>query len=131
MGDDVTPRDLTHQNTSDAVLEAHSKRSPIYTLPTQSHRYTPIILALSTPKYATLTLLRYFLGIDNHQEVLGEGWITLERYLWATAILDSRMIWWDGRRHLVPLLDLVSLPKTCLWRQQATREAWRCIRFDW
>ena len=57
-----------------------------------------------------LTLWRYFLGIGRHQEVIGEGWITLERYLWATAILDSRMIWWDGRKHLVPLLDLVSPP---------------------
>ncbi|CAM9869437.1 unnamed protein product [Ectocarpus sp. 4 AP-2014] len=42
------------------------------------------------------------------QDVLGVGWITLERYLWATAIVDSRCIWWGGRKHLVPLLDLVN-----------------------
>eukprot|EP00903_Cladosiphon_okamuranus_P008005 g7724.t1 len=40
--------------------------------------------------------------------VHGAGWITLERYLWATAILESRCIWWDGQKHLVPLLDLVN-----------------------
>jgi hypothetical protein len=27
---------------------------------------------------------------------------------WAIAILDSRSIWWNGKRHLVPLLDLVN-----------------------
>ncbi|CAM9429932.1 unnamed protein product, partial [Ectocarpus sp. 6 AP-2014] len=42
------------------------------------------------------------------QDVLGVGWITLERYLWAAAIVDSRCIWWGGRKHLVPLLDLVN-----------------------
>jgi histone-lysine N-methyltransferase SETD3 len=29
-------------------------------------------------------------------------------YIWATAILDSRSIWWGGQRHLVPLLDLIN-----------------------
>jgi hypothetical protein len=27
---------------------------------------------------------------------------------WTIAILDSRSIWWNGKRHLVPLLDLVN-----------------------
>lgn len=31
-----------------------------------------------------------------------------ENYRWATAILDSRSIWWGGERHLVPLLDFVN-----------------------
>ena len=31
-----------------------------------------------------------------------------ETYRWATAILDSRAIWWGGKRHLVPLLDLIN-----------------------
>ena len=33
---------------------------------------------------------------------------TFANYLWASAILDSRSIWWDGQRHLVPLLDLIN-----------------------
>ena len=31
-----------------------------------------------------------------------------ETYTWAHAILDSRSIWWNGQRHLVPMLDLVN-----------------------
>lgn len=30
------------------------------------------------------------------------------KFLWASAILDARSIWWNGQRHLVPLLDLVN-----------------------
>lgn len=33
---------------------------------------------------------------------------TFENYRWAHAILDSRSIWWDGQRHLVPMLDLIN-----------------------
>ncbi|CAM9367048.1 unnamed protein product, partial [Pylaiella littoralis] len=46
------------------------------------------------------------------EDVLGAGWMTLERYLWATAILESRCIWWGGRKHLVPLLDFVNNAQT-------------------
>ena len=31
-----------------------------------------------------------------------------DRVRWAAAVLDSRSVWWDGRRHLAPLLDLVN-----------------------
>lgn len=33
---------------------------------------------------------------------------SFENYRWATAIMDSRSIWWGSGRHLVPLLDLVN-----------------------
>lgn len=33
---------------------------------------------------------------------------TWENFKWATAILDSRSIWWDGERHLVPMLDAIN-----------------------
>jgi hypothetical protein len=33
---------------------------------------------------------------------------TAEAYTWGTAIMDSRAIWWGGKRHLVPLLDLIN-----------------------
>ena len=33
---------------------------------------------------------------------------TLENYLWANSILNSRSIWWEGKRHLVPLLDFIN-----------------------
>ncbi|KAL7427129.1 hypothetical protein ACHAXM_000718 [Skeletonema potamos] len=42
-------------------------------------------------------------------DVLGSNVILDKRIVyWATAILDSRSIWWNGRRHLCPLLDLVN-----------------------
>ena len=36
------------------------------------------------------------------------GIFTWDTYLWATVVLDSRSIWWDGKRHLVPMLDFVN-----------------------
>ena len=33
---------------------------------------------------------------------------TMENYVWATAVLDSRSVWWNEKQHLVPLLDLVN-----------------------
>jgi len=46
--------------------------------------------------------------VDVH-EVLGSDVILDKSFVyWATAILDSRSIWWDGRRHIAPLLDLVN-----------------------
>ena len=34
--------------------------------------------------------------------------LNYETYRWATAILDSRSIWWNGQRHLVPMLDFIN-----------------------
>uniref|UniRef100_A0A7S2L968 SET domain-containing protein n=1 Tax=Leptocylindrus danicus TaxID=163516 RepID=A0A7S2L968_9STRA len=36
---------------------------------------------------------------------------TKDNYYWAHSIIDSRAIWWDNTRHLVPLLDLVNCSK--------------------
>lgn len=49
-----------------------------------------------------------FARVDLIKHIFPPGIITLERYKWATAILDSRSIWWKGGRHLVPMLDLVN-----------------------
>jgi len=35
-------------------------------------------------------------------------------FRWAAQILDSRSIWWNGRRHLVPMLDLVNAVLDCV-----------------
>ena len=35
-----------------------------------------------------------------------------QKVLWATAIVDSRSIWWGRKRHLVPLLDLINADTT-------------------
>jgi hypothetical protein len=33
---------------------------------------------------------------------------SFDNYKWAHAVMDSRAIWWNGERHLVPLLDLIN-----------------------
>jgi histone-lysine N-methyltransferase SETD3 len=37
----------------------------------------------------------------------GDAW-NKDNFMWATTILDSRSIWWNGVRNLVPLLDLIN-----------------------
>jgi len=44
----------------------------------------------------------------NIMRAIGVEHIKLDNYLWAYAMVDSRSIWWNGKRHLVPLLDLVN-----------------------
>ncbi|GFH49757.1 hypothetical protein CTEN210_06233 [Chaetoceros tenuissimus] len=39
---------------------------------------------------------------------LGLNNVSFDNYLWAFSIVHSRSIWWDGKRHLVPLLDQVN-----------------------
>ena len=39
---------------------------------------------------------------------LGLNNVSFDNYLWAFSIVHSRSIWWDGKRNLVPLLDLVN-----------------------
>ena len=114
MGDEVTPRGLADQYNFTSTLQMQSHQHTYNAVPrTHSHKASSV-----HPQPCVLNVVALCsLGIGNHQDVLGEGWITLDRYLWATAVLDSRMIWWDGRKHLVPLLDLVSLQILCHWYQ--------------
>lgn len=37
-----------------------------------------------------------------------EQHFTLDNYIWANYVLDSRSIWVDGKRHLIPVLDMVN-----------------------
>ncbi len=46
--------------------------------------------------------------VDVHEVLDSDVILNKNIVYWATAILDSRSIWWDGRRHLTPLLDLVN-----------------------
>jgi len=34
--------------------------------------------------------------------------LTFQHYAWAMVVLDSRAIWWQGARHLVPMLDFIN-----------------------
>ena len=65
----------------------------------------------SFEKISKISLIRKFFGLDAPSDdgtIGGASVLTFENYRWATAILDSRSIWWNGERHLVPLLDLVN-----------------------
>lgn len=53
-------------------------------------------------KYASLAKINTIMGYYPF------GVFTLQNYKWATVILDSRSIWWAGRRHLVPMLDFIN-----------------------
>jgi hypothetical protein len=71
---------------------------------------------------SNITEITSFFAVgDSHQAAITAGDIEIdtvkkatgnhfsfENYLWATAILDSRSIWWNGQRHLVPMLDFIN-----------------------
>ena len=58
-------------------------------------------------KQSVLNRFRSFMRNDNVVRLFGQI-LTLDNFLWAHSIVDSRSIWWDGARHLVPMLDLVN-----------------------
>ncbi|CUF24878.1 membrane-associated protein, putative [Bodo saltans] len=51
---------------------------------------------------ALVTVLR------NFANVFPLHTFSYENYVWAQGILNTRMIWWDGVPHLVPLLDMIN-----------------------
>lgn len=55
-----------------------------------------------------LSFFRSISQIDLIRDFFPEGVFTEANYVWATAILDSRSIWWGGQRHIVPMLDFVN-----------------------
>jgi len=66
-------------------------------------------LRIEVLKYKQSVLNRYrsFIRNDAVVRVFGQ-FLTRDNFLWAHSIVDSRSIWWDGARHLVPMLDLVN-----------------------
>jgi histone-lysine N-methyltransferase SETD3 len=77
-----------------------------------SRRMTPSLLVDGMRDYRNKTI-RSFESISALPQVQAffesfERVLTYENYLWGTAILDSRSIWWNGKRHLVPMLDFVN-----------------------
>ncbi|KAG1688442.1 hypothetical protein DVH05_003647 [Phytophthora capsici] len=49
---------------------------------------------------------RVYSVLSDH--ITSAEWLTERRFRWANTILDSRSIWWNSQRHLVPLLDMVN-----------------------
>jgi hypothetical protein len=67
------------------------------------------VLAWKTHVHAKYTSVKKHV-FDKFDAFMGDhaGSFSEDKYTWAHAILDSRGIWWNGQRHLVPLLDLVN-----------------------
>ena len=51
-----------------------------------------------------------------------ETHFSMRNYVWATAVLDSRSVWWNERQHLVPLLDLVNCEISSSYEGDDTEE---------
>jgi hypothetical protein len=47
-------------------------------------------------------------ALRSEQSVFPLHTFSYENYAWAQGILNTRMIWWDGVPHLVPLLDMIN-----------------------
>lgn len=73
-------------------------------------RLTPSSILPATLAYAlrTRNTFEKILTIDLITSFFPSNVLTLDNYLWAVSILDSRSIWWNGHRHLVPMLDLIN-----------------------
>ena len=48
---------------------------------------------------------KVFRIFDRH---LGKKLFSWENFVWANLVLDSRQIWIDGKRYLVPVMDMIN-----------------------
>ncbi|OQR95723.1 hypothetical protein THRCLA_07626 [Thraustotheca clavata] len=46
--------------------------------------------------------------LTRYPKIFPKELFTFEEYRYARHILDTRSIWWNGERHLVPILDMVN-----------------------
>ena len=51
---------------------------------------------------------KYFEDLKRDKEGDEGTYFTLNNYEHALTILDSRSIWWNNQRHLVPMLDFIN-----------------------
>jgi hypothetical protein len=71
-------------------------------------------------KYKVYKTYEAIMKVDLISNFMSSVILTYERYAWATAILDSRAIWWSGVRHLVPMLDFVNCQESPNTRVHST-----------
>lgn len=84
---------------------------PLFWTPEErKDRLSPSHILPDSEEYAS-RILRFYqsgLRVDLIASFFPKDVLTYENYAWAHAILDSRAIWWNGKRHLVPVLDMVN-----------------------
>ena len=59
-------------------------------------------------KEETISTFTFLSKNDELKEFFPSSVLTFSHYCWAKAILNSRSIWWNSERHLVPLLDFIN-----------------------
>jgi hypothetical protein len=63
---------------------------------TLSHTHIHIYICIHTYSYMHNIIITPYIHIHKSE------------FRWGHYILDSRSIWWNNKRHLVPLLDLIN-----------------------
>jgi hypothetical protein len=71
-------------------------------------KYRSLSNIKTIPKFFTTPNPTAITSADPTSSSSSSSIFTFSNYHWATAILDSRSIWWSGTRHLVPMLDFVN-----------------------
>lgn len=104
----------------DRPLEASQRRdAPLLWDDSERRRLRTSALADAVLEYnrtvdaAWRSTLDAFRATPQLQAVFGtDAVVSWPIYRWAVQTLDSRSIWWNGARHLVPMLDLVNAAST-------------------
>ena len=91
-----TPRELDVPTTW-SFQEIHSRLQPSF-----------LALAVEIQKNVTANTFKGISTVKEVKNFFPPGFLTFENYEWASVIMDSRSIWWGGKRHLVPMLDFIN-----------------------
>ena len=91
-----TPRELDVPTTW-SFQEIHSRLRPSF-----------LALAVETQKNVTANTFKGISTVKEVKNFFPPGFLSFENYQWASVIMDSRSIWWGGKRHLVPMLDFIN-----------------------
>jgi Rubisco LSMT substrate-binding/SET domain len=80
---------------------------------TSAQRYRGTTLAMWNSKWAQYSIegaaeLTAAGAVSRGVDLTSPWFVTYERFMWATAVMDTRCIWWSGQRHIVPLLDTIN-----------------------
>ena len=91
-----TPKELDVPTTW-SYQEIHNRLHPSF-----------LALAVETQKNVTANTFKGISTVKEVKNFFPPGFLTFENYEWASVIMDSRSIWWGGKRHLVPMLDFIN-----------------------
>ena len=91
-----TPREMDVPTTW-ALEDIHARLKPSFVANT-----------VAAQKAAMENMYKMIAKVKEVELFFPPGFLSFDTYQWASVILDSRSIWWEGKRHLVPMLDFVN-----------------------